>query len=375
MSELLFPQSCQFCSKPFYGPVQYCPFCGKKQEVDHQPQELPLQPPPQDTQETQPITQEPPESPSDTSYIEQANKELEQAQEIRAKEVFDIALELVRDHQSNLTEKLQGNEEWENLQKEQQDDFLFSSSISFLEQMLEQNKIVADDKKEEFIKKVLGELAKISPALPPQEPASINPPPSEPSQTSPIIHSGTKSKSILGKILLLILVFLMVGGGGYYVFTHSRGGGKNPPPHGDDPKKEIARVLATETISQGVVLSKAINRVPKIEITLQAAKKLTNISPRYLEQEKKAETALLAAKDNRDKSLMAYMGKLLELTRYSQEDMAYGIDIVRNGNLTTREQKVMDLLEHHAKIMKENPNVEPEKILRDFSEQFNNFVD
>ncbi|MBW6479831.1 MAG: hypothetical protein K0B37_10405 [Bacteroidales bacterium] len=294
MPELLFSKSCQFCSKPFYGPVQYCPFCGKRQEVDHQPQELPLQPPPQDTQ---PITQQPPESPSDQS--KDAGAANQQTQK--------------------------------------------------------------------------------PPTLPPQHPAPINPPPnplpSELPQTSPIIHSGTNSKSILGTILLFTLVFLMVGGGGYYVFTHLRGEVQNPHPPPDDPKKEITRVLATETVSQGVVLSKAVNRVPKLEITLEAAKKLTNISPRYQEQEKKAETALLAAKDNRDKSLMAYMGKLFELTRHSQENIAYGIDIVRNSNLATREQKVMDLLAHHVKIMKEKPNVEPEKILRDFSEQFNNFVD
>ncbi|KKQ53626.1 MAG: hypothetical protein US70_C0001G0030 [Parcubacteria group bacterium GW2011_GWD2_38_11] len=75
-------------------------------------------------------------------------------------EVFELSLELAKDFRDKLVILLRGNEEYKKLRTEYQESFLEGQVVAFLDELLEQEKVVADDKKEVFIKKVLTELVK-----------------------------------------------------------------------------------------------------------------------------------------------------------------------------------------------------------------------
>jgi hypothetical protein len=176
------------------------------------------------------------------------------------------------------------------------------------------------------------------------------------------------------KIAIACVAVLLVAILGYRAFHNGAGGnGGTEGPKG--PTGEVARAVASETLRQGTDLSVTISKIPKLENVLQAAKKLQDISPRYQDQVTSAESTVQSARKTRDKYLMAYISKALELSRYTPEQISYALRIVQNGDLTSREKIVCDLLTEHINDLRSGTKANPSKMLLDYNKRFSNFVD
>lgn len=79
----------------------------------------------------------------------------------KEKEEFDIALELAQNFRSKLVEVLQQDQGWGKRRKKYQDSFLEGEVVAFLDELLEQQKLVEDEQKEIFIKNVLAGLKNV----------------------------------------------------------------------------------------------------------------------------------------------------------------------------------------------------------------------
>lgn len=188
-------------------------------------------------------------------------------------------------------------------------------------------------------------------------------------RTKPEVGSS-KWKWISVALVLIIVLF-----GGYW-YSHTRTDGTyNSPLSSKDSRKEIARVLALDALRQGTDLSGTISKLPKLEYVLEAAKKLQEISPRYQEQVTSAQNTINNARSTRDKQLMAYISKILELSRYSPEAIAYAVGFVQNGDTTPREKIVAELMDMHLKALRNKKKGDPTKILSDFTKRFHEFMD
>ena len=172
-------------------------------------------------------------------------------------------------------------------------------------------------------------------------------------------------------VCTLILLAIVVSCLAFYANRHDKGIDRDK----EGPAKGIARVVASEALKQGTDLSVAIGNLPKLENMLQAARKLQNISPRYQEQVASAENTIGSAHKTRDKYLMAYIGKVGELVRYTPDQVSYALSIVRNGGLTPREKIVSELLTEHVNILQSGAKSNPSKISLDFKKRFASFVD
>ncbi len=212
----------------------------------------------------------------------------------------------------------------------------------------------------------------------------------------PIDSPISKGNAIWGKwkwaaVAILLLVVIVVYFGirdkpkpppeGYAPGTGGTEKAPSPPPTPPvpttqgDSKRETARILALEALRQGTNLSVTICNLPKFEKVLQAAKQLQAISPRYQDQVVSAESTISNARNARDQSLMAYVNKVLELGRYTPEQVSYAMDTIKNGDPAPREKIVAELLASHVNDLRNNPKPDPVKMLSNFTHRFNNFVD
>ena len=183
---------------------------------------------------------------------------------------------------------------------------------------------------------------------------------SSPPEPGPI----PKPNNLKWIIVAVVLVAVVISG---YLFFHK----KDTPP----PPNDSARILALDALRMGTDLSVTISNIPRLEKNLKGAKELGDISPRYQEQVTMAENTLKSALKNRDKNLLAYFGKVVELRRYKTDQISYAMRIINNGDRTLREKKVIELLTKHVDYLSKNKETDPKKLLSDFNMQFSDFVD
>lgn len=143
----------------------------------------------------------------------------------------------------------------------------------------------------------------------------------------------------------------------------------------DQGKRESARALGLEALQQGTHLSHAINKLPALEKVLQGARKLGEISSRYQEQIHSAESMVNSARNDQEKSLTAYRGKILELGRYTPEQISNALGIIQKGELTSREKIVSGLLANHVNLLLQNTKIDSTQIFSDFTVKFREFND
>ncbi len=164
-------------------------------------------------------------------------------------------------------------------------------------------------------------------------------------------------------------------GGCRVLFCPQKGGGPEPgTTTSTNGPRDSARILAEDSLRKGTDLSVTISKIPKLEKVLDAARKLGEISPRYQDQISSAEATVKAAQDDRDKCLLAYLGKVSELGRYKQEEISYAMGVVRKKDLSPREKIIVELLEAHVKSERDSGS-DPKKVLRDFTGRFRDFVE
>lgn len=82
-------------------------------------------------------------------------------QETERKEIFNATLEMTRNFRDHLAEAFGQDDGWKKYRKEHQDNILKGEVVAFLDELLEQENIVAEDEKENFIENILGEMRKI----------------------------------------------------------------------------------------------------------------------------------------------------------------------------------------------------------------------
>jgi len=178
----------------------------------------------------------------------------------------------------------------------------------------------------------------------------------------------------------VVLVVVIAG----YLISHKKGGVSSEPSGSQQSstssapsqgKKESARIVAQDAMRQGTGLSLTISKLPKLEKVLKAAKQLGDISPRYQEQIASAENTLKAAQTDRDKSLLAYIGKVEELGRYKPDQISYAMGVIQSGDITSREKVVAELLSRHVNSLRSSGNSDPKKLLSEFNHRFSDFVD
>jgi len=191
--------------------------------------------------------------------------------------------------------------------------------------------------------------------------------------------------------VLTLVVFVCSCGSLYYLFAYynkqvaisaeqrrtdrvspSGHTGKTSRPDG---QREAARVLALEALRQGTVLSVTISSLPKLEKVYQATQKLLEISPRYQEQATRARKTLSDVADKRDRSLGDYLKKVAELSRYKPDYITGALDSIRNGDVTSRERIVLDLLSDHVNSSRDGSGPGPVHWLSEYTQRFSGFVD
>jgi len=185
---------------------------------------------------------------------------------------------------------------------------------------------------------------------------------------------------IIGIVLLVMVVAVSVS---VYIFSHEKVEkqvlqsqiSKSVTPAPAYGTHDSARILALDALRNGTDLSVTISKIPKLKKVVEAAKELAEVSPRYQEQVTTAKNTLDSALKNRDKDLLAYFGKVVELSRYTPEQISYAMGVINNGDLTLREKKVIELLTKHVGYLSKNTENDPTKLMSDFNMQFNDFID
>lgn len=167
-------------------------------------------------------------------------------------------------------------------------------------------------------------------------------------------------------VIAFILVSVLVG-----YLTYRNHNIAPPLDHG----KESARILALDAIRVGTDLSLSISKLPKLEKVRQAAQNLGKISPRYQDQVRSAESQVKATQNKIDKNLMSYFSKVLELSQYTPEQISYAFGVIRNGDLAPREKIVVELLNEHVQVVRNNNKADTAHILESFTKRFSNYVD
>jgi hypothetical protein len=188
----------------------------------------------------------------------------------------------------------------------------------------------------------------------------------------------TKLKWIF--IVAVVVVGIVAG----YLFSHKKVGASldssgapqssttSTPVQG---QKESARIVALDALRRGTDLSLTISKLPKLEKVVAAAKKLGEISPRYQEQITLAQKTLSTVQKDQDTSLVAYFGKVVELDRYTPDQISYAMNAVQNGDISPREKSVAELLSRHVDMLHNNPTTDPKKFLADYTGRFSSFVE
>lgn len=289
MSEKIYPVTCHSCSKPHYGPVIYCPFCGVH---------LKLAP-----------AKEPVDEPADEPVVV-----------------------------SVISETIVETPHFES-------EMLKQSPVK-----LNETPPPSDQKNEPEITSSKSEVDQ-SPRI-------------KPGESDPIINPK------LWKWIAIAIV-LVVGIAGYFL-PHKTDGVSESQGQG---KKDSARIAAQDALRKGTDLSLTISKLPKLEKVLDAAKQLGDISPRYQEQIASAQSTVSAARDDRDKSVMAYIGKVTELGRYTPDQISYAMTIIQRGDLAPREKIVAELLQNHVSSSYNSSKSNTKRTLSDFTTRFNDFID
>lgn len=239
--------------------------------------------------------------------------------------------------------------------------------------------------------------AEAPPGSPPEEIQEVTPevkPPEQKSKQSPEITAEnlkdestppviTHLKSSGNLKWVAIAVVLVVSIAGYLTF-HKKGGSSQESPGSQQASsptvsgqgnKDSARIVAQDTLRLGTGLSLTISKLPKLDKVLKAAKQLGDISPRYQEQIASAESMVSSARTDRDKSLMAYIGKVVELSSYQPDQVNYAMGVIQSGDITPREKIVVELLTKHVNSSRNSSKADAKKVLSDFTQQFSDFVD
>jgi outer membrane biosynthesis protein TonB len=324
MAEQSFPILCQLktCGKPLYGPVKYCPYCGFMNPV-----------------------------------VEEVSEKVETGQVAEESAVTPTNTEKTSQEQPSISEP---EIEKKSAKKPEQ---VAQPGDKTPDKKSEENKVPQEEKAPEKKEEAPKTEKKPHIAVPPQPEPKPDP----------------KPGNLKWAVIAVVLALAVAG----YFFVHKNG--KGPADTSVSPQspeattstngpRDSARILAQDALRKGTDLSVTISKIPKLEKVLEAARNLGEISPRYQDQITSAESTVKAATDDRDKSLLAYIGKVTELGRYTPGDVSYAMGVVKKEDRSPREKIVVELLDANVKSERDSGS-DPKKVLRDFTGRFMDFVE
>lgn len=170
----------------------------------------------------------------------------------------------------------------------------------------------------------------------------------------------------VGIVVLVVLIFLYTG-------KEGPGENKNDIDRGDTGSSlpasacEAEKALALEALKEGVQLTIVMEMLPNQQSVLKAAKKLAAISERYQPQADTAERNIQRSLDKRDQAMKSYREKVGKLSRAKLENISCALDGIRESAADSREKMVAGLLASHVKDLRKGGKPDKGKWLSEFA--------
>lgn len=135
-------------------------------------------------------------------------------------------------------------------------------------------------------------------------------------------------------------------------------------------QRETARSLAQDAARNGANISIYLARLEHLGRSRNAAKQLTELSPRYQEQLDSIDRAIADIDAGISEQLAGYREKVSSLGDYELNYIDHAIDTLMEREPPMREQIVLALLKDHLYAFAEQRRAEPQRWLKDFRERF-----
>lgn len=361
MSNISFPVLCDSCSKTIYGLVKYCPYCGIASK--HYPE-----------------TKKTVFAKLVVSDKSGGSTEREKKRAFLGDNVETSAAEqnqYIDDVNKKPVREASGNDLKEPILKVESTDKSFPvNSGEGKKEEVDWKKITGEINLEESGNEVSSVVKAEKTALSSGETRSgvenENRQVSRPDLkiNEPAVKSAFSAKSKWIAIAAIVIVVVLSG----YLYFRPKDYGR-PVTENKEVTKEVARVVALDALRAGTDLSVTFSKLPKLEIVLESAKKLVEISPRYQDQVDSAQKTVTSAYAKRDKQLLTYISKMLELKRYREDQVVYALDLIQNGDITEREKLVARLIKNETNQLFKKGEVDSTKILAEFKDTFSDFAD
>jgi len=141
----------------------------------------------------------------------------------------------------------------------------------------------------------------------------------------------------------------------------------------DKAQRESARSLAQDAARNGVNLSVYISRLVSLENSLEAARRLAEMSSRYLEQVSAVEKRIEELSAARIQQFQAYSEKVGQLGEYGSDYFEQALETLREQDPLPRENAVLELLTVHVREFSEKRRADRENWLGGYEEVFKKF--
>ncbi|MCW8906139.1 MAG: SUMF1/EgtB/PvdO family nonheme iron enzyme [Sedimenticola sp.] len=143
----------------------------------------------------------------------------------------------------------------------------------------------------------------------------------------------------------------------------------------DDAQRESARSLLQDASRNGTNYSVLVSKRAKLQTAMVTARKLLEMSTRYQAQVDAVEKSLQDNSTAANEQFKAYLEKVALIGDYEEEFREHAFRMMREKTLSTREDKVLELLHKHIREYNETRSLENEVWSREFNTIFNTFIE
>ena len=141
----------------------------------------------------------------------------------------------------------------------------------------------------------------------------------------------------------------------------------------DLAQKESARSLAQDAARNGVNVSVYISRLKHLESSLEKARRLAEMSSRYLQQVKAVEERIVELEAAKKEQMQGYVEKVGRLGEYESEYIQQALENLEERDPLPRETAVLELLRAHVQEFSEQRRADGQGWMRGFEEAFSAF--
>ncbi len=141
----------------------------------------------------------------------------------------------------------------------------------------------------------------------------------------------------------------------------------------DLAQKESARSLAQDAARNGVNVSVYISRLKHLESSLEKARRLAEMSSRYLQQVKAVEERIVELETAKQEQMQGYVEKVGRLGEYEPGYIQQALDNLEEQDPLPRETAALELLKGHVQEFSEQRRADEQEWLLGFEEVFTAF--